>query len=348
MNKTKLVAIDLAKHCYQVGAFDARGQVIFNRKVSSAKFAAVLQQIEPTVVAMEACAAAHFWARRLQAMGHEVRLVPPQHAKAFRRVHKSDAHDVVSIAEAAQRPNLHFVPVKTVAQQDLQMLGRIRERWVAQRTATINQARGLAREYGVDIAKTSRKLLEELPLALSDADNALSPVAREALNELLAEIRHVTEQIAAVMRRITALASQDPAHDRLCTIPGIGPTIAPALLASLGHAQQFKNARSCAAWAGLVPRQHSTGGKTQLGSITKNGNRSLRVVLIHGARAVIRWAHRHDHVQSRWITRLIERRGKNKAVVALANKLMRVVWVVLTQGVEFDMHKAFRAQLTAA
>ena len=348
MNKTKLVAIDLAKRCYQVGAFDERGQVIFNRKLSAAKFPAMLQQLEPTVVAMEACAAAHFWARRLQAMGHEVRLIPPQHAKAFRRVHKSDAHDVISIFEAARRPNLHFVPVKTVPQQDLQALGRIRERLVAQRTATINQARGLAREYGVDIAKTPKALLEELPLALGDAENALSHVAREALDGLLAEIRHTSEQVADIMRRITALASLDPAHDRLLTIPGIGPTIAPALLASLGHAQHFKNARSCAAWAGLVPRQHGTGGKTQLGGITKNGNRSLRVVLIHGARAVIRWADRHDHAQSRWITQLIARRGKNKAVVALANKLMRVVWVVLTQHVEFDMRKAFRPQPAAA
>jgi transposase len=293
---------------------------------------------------MEACAAAHYWGRRLMRLGHEVRLVPPQHAKAFRRVHKSDAHDTVSIAEAAQRPNLHFVPVKTIAQQDLQLLGRIRERLVAQRTATINQVRGLAREYGIDFPKSRQALLEQLPLALGDADNELSPVARQELGDLLLQIRQTNEAIAQIMQRLTALASEDPAYERLRTIPGIGPTIAPALLASVGHAQQFQNARACAAWLGLVPKQCSTGGVTHLGGITKNGNRSLRVLLIHGARTVIRWADKHDHAQSRWIKQLVARVGKNKAVVALANKMTRMSWAVLTHGVDFDMHKAYRPQ----
>jgi transposase len=344
MSKIKLVAIDLAKHCYQVGAIDQQGKLVFNRKLSPKKFALAMQQLEPTIVAMEACAAAHYWGRRLIAMGHEVRLVPPQHAKAFRRVHKSDAHDTLSIAEAAQRPNIHFVPVKSIAQQDLQLLGRIRERLIAQRTAIINQVRGLAREYGVNFAKSRQALAERLPEALADASNELTPIAREALAELSQQIRAIDEQHVRVMQRITALASEDPAYDRLRTIPGVGPTIAPALLASLGHAQQFSSARSCAAWAGLVPRQHSTGGQIQLGSITKNGDRSLRVLLIHGARTVVRWAGKHAHAQSQWITALVARRGKNKAIVALANKLMRIVWIVLTQGVEYDMRKAFRAQ----
>ena len=165
MKKIKLVAIDLAKRCYQVGAFDQHGKLLDNRKYSPAKFALAMQQLEPTIVAMEACAAAHYWGRRLQALGHEVRLVPPQHAEAFRRVHKSDAHDVVSIGEAAQRPNIHFVPVKAIAQQDLQSLGRIRERLIAERTAIINQARGLAREYGVNLRKSREALMNELPLA---------------------------------------------------------------------------------------------------------------------------------------------------------------------------------------
>lgn len=344
MNKIKLVAIDLAKRCYQVGAIDEHGKMLYNRKLSPAKFALAMQQLEPTIVAMEACAAAHYWGRRLIALGHEVRLVPPQHAKAFRRVHKSDAHDTLSIAEAAQRPNIHFVPVKSIAQQDLQLLGRIRERLIAQRTALINQVRGLAREYGVNFAKTRQALAQQLPEALADASNEFTPIAREALAQLAQQIRDSDEQHDRLMQRITALASQDPAYDRLRTIPGIGPTIAPALLASLGHAQQFSNARSCAAWAGLVPRQHSTGGQTRLGSITKNGERSLRVLLIHGARTVVRWADNHVHAQSLWIRSLVARRGKNKAVVALANKIMRIVWIVLTQGVEYDMRKAFRAQ----
>lgn len=344
MNKIKLVGVDLAKHCYQVGAIDEHGDLLYNRKLSRAKFALAMQQLEPTTVAMEACAAAHYWGRRLEKLGHQVRLVPPQHAKAFRRVHKSDAHDVLSIIEAAQRPNIHFVPVKTIPQQDLQLLGRIRERLVAQRTALVNQVRGLSREYGVNFPKSRQALRDRLPDALADADNELSPMAREELAELSQQIRLLDKQLTRIMQRITALASQDPAYERLRTIPGVGPTIAPALLASLGHAQQFASARSCAAWAGLVPRQNGTGGQVQLGGITKNGNRSLRVLLIHGARTVIRWAGKHDHAQSRWIKNLIARRGKNKATVALANKLMRIVWSVLTHGADYDMRKAFRAQ----
>ena len=344
MNKIKLVAIDLAKHCHQVGAFDDRGQVIYNRKYSARRFALAMQQLEPTIIAMEACAAAHYWGRRLIALGHEVRLVPPQHAKAFRRVHKSDAHDVLSIAEAAQRPNIHFVPVKSVAQQDLQLLGRIRERLVAQRTALINQVRGLAREFGVNFPKRRDVLMAQLPAALEDADNDLSPIARQALSELLEEIRQIDGRLKVMMRRLGALASEDPAYERLLLVPGIGPTIAPAVLASIGHGQQFATARCASAWAGLVPRQYSTGGRVQLGGITKNGDRTLRVMLIHGARTVIRWADKHTHAQSRWIKDLIARRGKNKATVALANKLMRIIWVVLTRGVNFDMRKAFRSQ----
>jgi transposase len=344
VNKIKLVAIDLAKRSYQVAALDEHSQLLYNRKLSARKFALAMQQLEPTTVAMEACAAAHYWGRRLITLGHQVRLVPPQHAKAFRRVHKSDAHDAVSIAEAAMRPNIHFVPVKTLAQQDLQLLGRVRERLVSQRTALINQARGLAREYGVNFAKTRQAFLAQLPEALADADNELTAIAREALAELSAQIRHTSAQIEQIARRTALLAAQDPAYTRLLTIPGIGPTIAPALLASVGHAQQFASARQCSAWVGLVPRQHSTGGRAQLGGITKHGNRSLRAMLIHGARTVIRWADRQHHAQSRWITQLVARRGTNKATVALANKLMRIAWVVLTQNVSFQMHKAFRSQ----
>jgi transposase len=236
------------------------------------------------------------------------------------------------------------VPVKSVMQQDLQLLGRIREQLIAQRTGLINQIRGLAREYGVGFAKQRRILMTQLPEALEDAQNELSPVARRALAEQLEQVKCLDERLEQLMIQLHELAEQDPAYERLMSIPGIGPTIAPALLASLGHAQNFATARNCAAWSGLVPKQHGTGGHVRLGKITKNGQRSLRALLIHGARSVVRWAHRHSHVQSQWIEQLIARRGKNIATVALANKLMRIVWVVLTQGERFDMHKAFRPQ----
>jgi transposase len=348
MSEIKLVAVDLAKRCYQVAAFDVHGQVLYNRKYSAAKFALQVHQLEPTVIAMEACATAHYWGRKLQALGHEVRLVPAQHARAFRRVHKSDEHDAVSIGEAARRPKIHFVPVKTVMQQDLQVLGRIREHLVSTRTGVINQIRGLAREYGVNFGKQRRVLMAQLPQALEEADNGLSPVVRAALAEQLEQIRYLDERLKGVGLQLHELAKQDPAYERLLGISGIGPTIAPALLASVGHAQHLQSARGCSAWVGLVPKQHGTGGQVRLGHITKNGQSSLRVLMIHGARSVIRWAHRHTHAQSQWIQQLIARVGKNKATVALANKLMRIVWAVLRHEESFDMSKAFRPQSTKA
>jgi transposase len=344
MNKIKLIGVDLAKRCFQVCALGERGIVLFNRKYTVKKFAEAMHQLEPTTVAMEACAAAHYWGRRLQALGHRVLLVPPQHAKAFRRVHKSDEHDALSIAEAAQRPNIHFVPVKTILQQDLQMLGGLREQCVAQRTALINQARGFAREYGVNFPVSRPAFMRELPLALEAADNDLTPIARENLATLFDEIKHVSERIDELQRRMTELAQSDPAHERLQTIPGVGQVLAPTVLAKLGHAQQFDSGRDCAAWVGLVPKQNSTGGKTQLGGISKNGDRTLRTLLIHGARAVIRWADKHDHAQSRWIKQLVARIGKNKAAVALANKMIRMIWAVLRHETTFDMRKAYRPQ----
>lgn len=344
MRKIKLVGIDLAKSWYQICALDEGGTVLHNRKYSAQKFALAVHQLEPTIIAMEACAAAHYWGRRLQALGHIVKLVPPQHAKAFRRVHKSDEHDALSIAEAAQRPNIHFVPVKTITQQDLQMLGGLREQCVAQRTGLINQARGFAREHGVSFSKSRPALMAQLPAALEDARNELSPLAREALAELYQEIQHLSGRIDDLLKRMSALAREDIAFERLQTLPGVGPVLASAALAKVGHGQQFNSGRHCSAWVGLVPKQHGTGGKTQLGAISKNGDRTLRTLLIHGARTVIRWADKYDHAQSRWIKQLVARCGKNKAAVALANKMMRMIWVVLTQGVSFDMHKAYRAQ----
>jgi transposase len=344
MSEIKLVAVDLAKQYYQVAAFDVDAKVLYNRKYSAAKFALQMHQLEPTVIAMEACATAHFWGRKLQSLGHEVRLVPAQHAKAFRRVHKSDEHDAVSIGEAARRPNIHFVPVKSVRQQDLQLLGRVREHLVSTRTGLINQVRGLAREYGVNFAQQRQALMRELPEALEETANGLSAVARAALAGQLEQIRALDERIEQILCQLTELAQPDPAYKRLLSVPGIGPIIAPALLASLGDAQHLQSARGCAAWAGLVPKQHGTGGQVRLGHITKNGQRSLRVLMIHGARSVIRWAHRYTHAQSQWIQNLVERAGKNKATVALANKMMRIIWAVLRHGESFDMHKAFRPQ----
>lgn len=342
--KRSLVALDLAKRCFQVCIFDPSGRVVSNQKVSRSKLMQILVQLAPSIVAMEACASAHYWGRKVIELGHEVRLVPPQHAKAFRRVHKSDRHDAVAIGEAALRTTINFVPVKSIEQQDLQLLGRARENLVSQRTALINQIRGFAREYGVDFPVSRQALLTQLPGALEDADNGLSRIARSALSQLREQVLELQREEVELLRQIDALAQQHPAYERLRTIPGLGRVNAPALLAALGSGRQFKSGRHCAAWLGLVPRQHGTGGTVQLGSISKNGDRALRTMLIHGARAVVRWADHHTHAQSRWILDLVARRGKNKAVVALANKLARILWAVLTSEQSFDPEKAFRPQ----
>jgi transposase len=347
--KTKLIGIDLAKNVFQVCVLnDGRKASIEHRKLTRAKFIRTMVHYEPTTIAMEACAGAHYWGRRFATMGHEVKLLPAQHVKAFRRVHKSDRCDALAIVEAAQRPGLHPVAVKSIAQQDLHLLCTLHSDLIGKRTALINQARGFASEYGVVLATGRRKLMAELPMALEDAENALSSVVRKVLHDLYLEIVTLDQRIETGRHELEALAGSNPAYARLQTIPGFGPIVAAVFLAAIGNGTSFRRGRDVAAWLGLVPRQHSTGGRDRLGAITKNGDRSVRVSLIHGARAVLRWAQRHDHAQSRWLLSLKQRRGANRTVVAFANKLARIAWAVLVSGREFDLQRAFRPQAEPA
>lgn len=340
--KAKLVGIDLAKSVFQVCAIALCGSVLFNRKFTRAKFIEWLKDLEPTTVAMEACGTAHFWARKLQADGHTVRLIPAQHVKAFCRVHKSDSGDALAITEAAGRPKMHCVAVKTLQQQDLQVLGRVRSKAVAQRTELISQVRGLASEYGVTIPTSRAAFMRHLPLALEDAENGLTHLARFALLNLLEDIRALDERLEAMAQQTAALASQNPAYERLLSVPGFGPVVAPAFLAAVGEGKQFQRGRDVSAWLGIVPKQHGTGGKVQMLRISKNGDRELRMLLIHGARAVLRWADRRNDALGRWLLDLRARRGQNRAVVAFANKMARIGWAVLRGEKNFDMNKAFR------
>lgn len=343
--KINLVAVDLAKQVFQVCGLNEAGKEVLNKKLSRAKFAEWLKDLEPTTVAMEACATGHHWGRVLQAKGHTVRLIPAQHVKAFCRVHKTDRGDALAIAEAAQRPGMHCVPVKTLGQQDLQMLGRVRTKLVAQRTELICQIRGLASEYGVIFEKRRLKVMEGLPLALEDADNLLTPTARRALRDLYEEVKAQDLRLASLMAQLTELVQQEPAYARLLSIPGFGPVVVPAFIAAVGSGKQFRRGRDVSAWLGLVPKQHGTGGKVNLQRITKNGDRDLRTLLIHGARAVLTWAHRHDDARSRWLLELKARRGIHRAIVAYANKLARIGWAVIQGEGEFDMAKAFKPRM---
>ena len=340
----KLVAIDLAKHVFQICALSKNGKVMFNRKLSAKKLIEELTKLAPTVVAMEACGSAHHWGRRVQALGHEVRLIPAQHVKAFRRVHKSDTHDALAIAEAAQRPKLHAVAVKSLEQQDLQGLVRRRQQLMRQRNAMANQLRGIAREYGVNFPLGIKPLYRDVPRALEDGENTLTPIARTLLAELLEDLRQLDERLAAITLKLATHVKANQHYQRLRTIPGFGPIVAAEFLAAVGSAQQFSSGRDLAAWLGLVPRQDGTGGRVKLYGITKHGDRQLRTTVIHGARAVVRWAHKHNHAQSRWIIELKARRGTNRTVVALANKLARIAWAILVHGSEYELERAFRPQ----
>ena len=339
--KVKLIGIDLAKNIFQICALNQAGKVIFNKSVRRKHLILQLQNFDPTIIAMEACASANYWGRCFEAMGHQVLLIPPQHCKPFVRGGKNDARDALAICEAASRPNLHTVPIKSLAQQDLQLLHRIRQRYIRNTTALANQIRGIAREYGVDFPVGIRALKQALPMALEDADNALTTTARELLQELSCELHAMMEKNNAYLARIQELAKTFPAYERLIALPGIGPVVASAMLASVGDGKQFRNGRQMGAWLGLVPRQYGTGGKVILQGITKNGDRYLRTMVIHGARAALCWSRKKDSALARWVIAIERRRGTNRAVVALANKIVRISWNILAKGEQYDCRRAF-------
>lgn len=336
-----LIGIDLAKNVFQVCALNEADKVVFNRGMNRQKLSTFLAQTETTTVAMEACCSSHYWGRVAQAYGHEVKLIPAQHVKPFLKGNKTDAADALAICEASRRPKIHFVPVKTAGQQDLQLLSRHRSRLIAQRTAASNQLRAFAAEYGVVFSKGFRKLLSEVPDVLEVEHPLLTPVAREVISELYGEIFNLQERITSLQDRLANLASQQEAYARLLEVPGFGRIVAAAYLGALGDGRQFGNGRQSAAWLGLVPRQHGTGGRVQLMGITKRGDRELRAMLIHGARAVIRWCDRRDDALGHWLRQLRARRGTHKAIVALANKMARIAWAVVAKGERFDMARAF-------
>lgn len=343
----KIVGIDLAKNVFQICALNRANKVIFNRSVTRARLMHEIRQLPQTVIAMEACSTAHYWGRKCAELGHEVRLLPAQHVRAFVRNGKSDAKDALAICEAAERPDIHLVPIKSTEQLDLQVLHRARQRYVQMRTALANQIRGIAREYGVYFLQGVRALDRAVPAALEDADNELSASTRSVLQMLLEELHELTAKKATLDRQLQALARSHPHYERLLELPGFGPVVASAFIAAIGTGRQFRRGRQVAAWAGLVPRQHSSGGKLQLYGITKNGDRYLRTQLIHGARAVTTWVLNRPQKtdpMARWVRQLVARRGKNKAVVALANKMARIGWAVIGHDEPYRPEKAFAAR----
>jgi transposase len=324
----ELVAIDLGKRSFHVHGVSSDGNVL-SRKINRARLFTTILELAPASVAMEACPGAHYWGRRFQEAGLQVRLIHPRFVKAFVRGAKNDAVDAEAIFDAASRPTMRFVPVKTMAQQDLQALHRVRERLVCERTALINQARGLLGEYGIVLPKGPAKLAAEGPDAVAAVP--LSDLARALFASLFDELRELETRIEALDARLVAICREDAASRRLATLPGVGPVIATALVASINDGRHFRSGRELAAWIGLVPRQHTTGGKPRLGGIGRQANHYLRRQMIHGARSIAFRMVGRDDARSRWLQALIARRGFNRAVVGLANKTARIAWALLSR-----------------
>ena len=327
-----VVGIDLGKNCCSVAGMDASGRVLFRKRVSRSGVVLLVRKHAGCVVAMEACCGAHHLGRVFAEAGHEVRLMSPEYVLPYVKAQKNDDRDAEAIAEAAMRPTMRFVPIKTLAQSDLQSLHRARERLVAERTALINHLRALLLERGVIIAQGRRKLEKEVRELLAGDTTGLSTRIRALVGDLVDEWTRLDERIAAFDAEFVALARSDETTRRLATVPGIGPLNATALVATVGDASAFAKGRDMAAWLGLVPRQATTGGKPRLLGISKRGNRYLRKNLVHGARAVLPRLAERDTPIGRWLRALLSRQHKNVVVVALANKLARICWAVLAGG----------------
>lgn len=323
--------VDLGKNLFHVVGLDERGAVVQRVKFRRDTVLAFFARASPSLVGMEACPGSQWLARKLQAMGHTVRIVPAQFVKPFVKSQKNDTIDAEAIAEAVTRPTMRFTQVRTTEQIDLQALHRIRDQLVSSRTRLINQARAFCLEYGVAIRQGTGVFRSDLPRVIADDTNGISAAMRVMLSEIFEDVARVDQRINSVTRQIEALADREDKARRLMTIPGIGPLAATAILAAVGDGRQFRRARDLAAWLGLVPREHSTGGKTTLLGISKRGNRYVRKLLVHGARSCVTHLNRtRDRIGS-WLDALQNRMHVNKVTVALAAKIARIAWAVLTR-----------------
>ncbi len=326
---TITIGLDIAKSVFHLVCMSATGKVLKRKRLSRKKVAEYFANLEACTVVMEACGSTHYWSRVIIRCGHEVKAIAPQFITPYRKGNKNDYNDAEAIAEASQRENMRFVPLKTLEQQDIQMLHRIRERLIKNRTALSNQIRGLLAEYGLVMPKGINHLKAQLPGFLEDATNELSISTRRYFLGLSEELDELSIQIKSVDSEILGINKQNDVCQRLSTMTGIGPIIATAFYAGIGDGKAFKSGRHVSAWLGLVPKQHSTGGKPVLLGISKRGNTYLRTQLINGARAALRHCENKTDQVSLWARKLKERSNYNNATVALANKMARMAWAML-------------------
>ena len=334
--KITTVGIDLAKNVLQVHGVDARGKAVLKKQLKRGQVLAFFANLPPCLIGMEACGSAHYWARQLQALGHTVKLIAPQFVKPYVKTNKHDAADAEAICEAVGRPNMRFVPIKTVEQQAILSVHRARHGLGKARTAQANQIRGLLSEFGIVIPKGMAHIAKRLPEILEDGENGLPGVFRHLLQRLGEHLKELEHQVAALEGEIQRWHRDNEASRRLAAIPGIGVLTASATVATAGDGKSFTRGRQLSAWLGIVPKQHSTGGKPTLLGISKRGDSYLRTLYIHGARAVIAQVERHPERADDWLKRLLARRPKNVVVVALANKNARIAWALLAHGCDYQ------------
>lgn len=332
--KLTTIGIDLAKNVFQVHGADAKGKTVLKKQLKRAQVLPFFANLTPSTIGMEACGSAHYWARKLQALGHSVTLIAPQYVKPFVKRNKNDAADAEAICEAVTRPNMPAVPVKNAGQQAILSVHRARQGFVKARTAQANQIRGLLAEFGITVPQGISHIAKRVPEILEDGANDLPGSFRLLLQRLVDHLQALDRQVEELEADIQHWHRDNAASRTLARVPGIGPLTASALVASIGDAKNFQNGRQLAAWLGMVPRQHSTGGKTVLLGISKRGDTYLRTLLIHGARAVIRVAARKPDADP-WLKNLLARRHPNVAAVALANKNARTIWALLAHDRQY-------------
>ena len=333
--KVCLIGIDLAKNILQVCGVNQAGKPVFNKALKRNKLLTFLLEYPDAIIAMEACSGSNYWGRELEKLGFEVRLIPPIHVKPFVKGNKNDRNDAFAITEAAVRPNMYFVKPRSLEQTEASMLHKVRNRWVSQKTRLTNQLRGLLNEYGFAIRPGDKALKAQLPEILEDAENDLTSGIRQLIDTIREEWQEMEVRLVQIDKLMAGKVTTDEDCQRLVKIKGVSTITATAIKAFAGDGKHFKNGRHFSSNLGLVPKEHSSGGKQQIGGITKRGNQYIRRLLIQGAWSVLRYAKQSDDRLSKWAEKVVQRRGKHKAVVAIANKLARIIWSMLVNKTEY-------------